>query len=56
MGWGRLSTNRIEVSTVPGNHFSLIREPLVANVAAAFRDALARRIQQDGKGAILSAN
>jgi thioesterase domain-containing protein len=40
LGWGGLTTGRVEVLTVPGNHFSMLREPHVQIVAERLRGYL----------------
>jgi thioesterase domain-containing protein len=33
MGWGALTSGEIEIHTVPGSHFTIVREPYVRNLA-----------------------
>jgi thioesterase domain-containing protein len=40
--WEALTTGTVRVATVPGNHFTLVREPHVGSLAALLVDALAR--------------
>lgn len=41
-GWDKLVTGGVELRTVPGNHFSMLREPNVQAVAEQLRDCAAR--------------
>lgn len=41
-GWGKLVTGGVELRTVPGNHFSMLREPNVQVLAEQLRDCAAR--------------
>jgi len=36
-GWGRLAAGGIDVHIVPGNHFTMMREPFVEALAARLR-------------------
>ena len=33
MGWGTLTSGEIEIHTVPGSHFTIVREPHVRSLA-----------------------
>ncbi|HZF08985.1 MAG TPA: amino acid adenylation domain-containing protein, partial [Thermoanaerobaculia bacterium] len=39
-GWGRLAEGPVEVCAVPGNHYTLLRQPHVSALAAALRQRL----------------
>jgi thioesterase domain-containing protein len=41
-GWGKLVTGGVELHTVPGNHFSMLREPNVQVLAEQLRECAAR--------------
>jgi amino acid adenylation domain-containing protein len=46
-GWSRLTTAKLEVRDVPGEHLTMLREPHVSALAEALRDTLARAEQSD---------
>jgi amino acid adenylation domain-containing protein len=52
-GWGRLTTGRVEVIDVPGDHLVLMEEPYVAEVARQITHVLSGRYgdRSDGKEA-----
>ncbi|MBV8199718.1 MAG: hypothetical protein JOZ15_03750, partial [Acidobacteria bacterium] len=41
LGWGRLAGGRIEVVEVPGDHYTLLREPHVQTLASRLRERFA---------------
>ena len=49
LGWGKLATGGIEVQPVPGNHYTILREPHVQVLAERLRTAL-REVQADDFG------
>jgi thioesterase domain-containing protein len=40
MGWGALTSGEIEIHTVPGSHFTIVREPYVRNLAEQLADCI----------------
>jgi len=42
MGWGALTSGEIEIHTVSGNHFTIVREPHVKNLAEQLADCINR--------------
>lgn len=40
MGWGSITTGGVEIHRCPGNHFSMILEPLVSILASKFKECL----------------
>jgi thioesterase domain-containing protein len=42
MGWGALTSGEIEVHRVPGNHFTIVREPYVRSLAEQLADCINR--------------
>jgi aspartate racemase len=42
MGWGALTTGEIEIHSVPGSHFTLVREPYVRRLAEQLADCINR--------------
>ena len=42
LGWGKFALGGVEIKTVPGNHDSILREPLVQTLAAQLKSALDR--------------
>jgi thioesterase domain-containing protein len=49
LGWGKLATGGVEVQTVPGNHYTMLREPHVQVLAERLR-AILREAQADELG------
>jgi thioesterase domain-containing protein len=49
LGWGKLATGGVEVQTVPGNHYTMLREPHVQVLAERLR-AILRAAQADESG------
>jgi len=41
-GWGALTSGEIEIHTVSGNHFTIVREPYVRNLAEQLADCINR--------------
>jgi thioesterase domain-containing protein len=37
MGWQRLTSGRVDVHHIPGNHLSMLKEPNVASLAEWLR-------------------
>ena len=46
LGWGRHFSRGLEVTEVPGNHFSMLHEPHVWHLATAWQQALHRIKEQ----------
>ena len=42
MGWGELTSGEIEIHTVSGSHFTIVREPHVRNLAEQLADCIHR--------------
>ena len=42
MGWGALTSGEIEIHRVPGNHFTIVREPNVRSLAEQLADCINR--------------
>ncbi len=42
MGWGALTSSEIEIHTVPGSHFTIVREPYVRTLAEELADCINR--------------
>jgi amino acid adenylation domain-containing protein len=42
MGWGALTSGEIEIHTVSGSHFTIVREPYVRNLAEQLADCINR--------------
>jgi len=42
MGWGALSSGKVEIHTVPGSHFTIVREPNVRSLAERLADCINR--------------
>jgi thioesterase domain-containing protein len=42
MGWGTLTSGEIEIHRVPGNHFTIVREPNVRSLAEQLSDCINR--------------
>jgi thioesterase domain-containing protein len=42
MGWGTLTSGEIEIHRVPGNHFTIVREPNVRSLAEQLADCINR--------------
>jgi amino acid adenylation domain-containing protein len=42
MGWGALTSGEIEIHTVPGSHFTIVREPYVRSLAEQLADCINR--------------
>ena len=42
MGWGTLTSGEIEIHTVPGSHFTIVREPHVRSLAEQLADCINR--------------
>jgi len=42
MGWGALTSGEIEIHQVPGNHFTIVREPNVRSLAEQLADCINR--------------
>jgi thioesterase domain-containing protein len=40
MGWGALTSGEIEIHTVPGSHFTIVREPYVRSLAEELADCI----------------
>jgi thioesterase domain-containing protein len=40
MGWGPLTSSEIEIHTVPGSHFTIVREPYVRSLAEELADCI----------------
>ncbi len=51
MGWLDLARGGLDVRTVAGDHFSLVKEPYVAGVADVLRTRIAEQQQASGAGA-----
>jgi thioesterase domain-containing protein len=51
MGWLDLARGGLDVRTVPGDHFSLVKEPYVAGVADVLRARIGEQQQASGAGA-----
>ena len=49
LGWGKLATGGVEVQPVPGNHYTMLREPHVQVLAERLRTVL-RDVQADEFG------
>jgi thioesterase domain-containing protein len=45
MGWSELSTESVEVFTIPGNHYSIVRKPAVENLAQQLKACIAQAEQ-----------
>jgi thioesterase domain-containing protein/acyl carrier protein len=42
MGWGALTSGEVEIHTVPGSHFTIVREPYVRSLAEQLADCINR--------------
>jgi amino acid adenylation domain-containing protein len=40
MGWGALTSGEVEIHTVPGSHFTIVREPYVRSLAEQLADCI----------------
>jgi thioesterase domain-containing protein len=40
MGWGALTSGKVEIHTVPGSHFTIVREPYVRSLAEQLADCI----------------
>jgi thioesterase domain-containing protein len=40
MGWGVLTSGEVEIHTVPGSHFTIVREPYVRSLAEQLADCI----------------
>jgi thioesterase domain-containing protein len=40
MGWGALTSGQVEIHTVPGGHFTIVREPYVRSLAEQLADCI----------------
>jgi thioesterase domain-containing protein len=45
MGWSDLSTESVEVFTIPGNHYSILRKPAVEKLAQQLKACIAQTDQ-----------
>ena len=42
LGWGALTSGEVEIHTVPGSHFTIVREPYVRDLAEQLADCINR--------------
>ena len=47
MGWSELATESVEVFTIPGNHYSIVRKPAVENLAQQLKACIAQAEQTE---------
>jgi len=46
MGWSALTSAGVEMHTVPGSHFTIVREPYVRSLAEELADCINRATER----------